>query len=121
MLETLGLSTCKAAKTPGSDNLKKHFDGSDELLDKPEHKTYRTCVGKLLWLSNIRPDISFAVKELSRYLSCPTVLHFSMLKHLLRYLKGSREINLWIRPTLMVDDRKPHALSVVTFVDSCLL
>ena len=118
MLATLGLSTCKLAKTPGSDTLKKHFDGSAELLDKPEHKTYRTYVGKLLWLSNIRPDISFAVKKLSRYLSCPTVLHFSMLTHLLRYLKGSREINFWSRPTLMMDDRKPQALSVVTFVDS---
>eukprot|EP00971_Amphidinium_carterae_P025102 495638-Amphidinium_carterae.1 len=44
-------------------------DQGSELLHFTDHKKYRTSVGKRLWLSAIRPDIQFAVKELSRKLS----------------------------------------------------
>eukprot|EP00971_Amphidinium_carterae_P218595 4338806-Amphidinium_carterae.3 len=37
-----------------------------ELLDSGEHSTYRTIVGKLLWMCPLRPDIQYATKELTR-------------------------------------------------------
>eukprot|EP00971_Amphidinium_carterae_P069213 1369580-Amphidinium_carterae.1 len=37
-----------------------------ELLDIEEYSTYRTIVGKLLWMCPLRPDIQYATKELTR-------------------------------------------------------
>eukprot|EP00971_Amphidinium_carterae_P007530 149424-Amphidinium_carterae.1 len=40
-------------------------------LNKEQHSQYRTTVGQLLWVSQLRADIAYAVKELSRSLQCP--------------------------------------------------
>ena len=71
MLEQLDMLKCRHAATPGTDALRKLID-SGELLYPGDHKLYRRIVGQLLWLSSIRPDIQFAVKELSRGLTSPT-------------------------------------------------
>jgi hypothetical protein len=39
--------------------------------------------------SAIRPDISFALSKLSRFVSNPGDTHWSALKRVLRYLKGT--------------------------------
>jgi len=55
----------------------------------------RNMVGSLLYLSCwSRPDIAFAVSELSRFISAPAQSHFEAAKHLLRYLKGTRDLGL---------------------------
>ena len=41
----------------------------------------------------------FAAKELSRGLASPTVRHWRMMKHCLRYLAGTSNVSLVIRPT----------------------
>nr|KYP48667.1 Retrovirus-related Pol polyprotein from transposon TNT 1-94 [Cajanus cajan] len=50
---------------------------------------YRKLVGRLLYLTNTRPDISFAVQQLSQFMSNPTELHYKACIRVLRYLKGS--------------------------------
>eukprot|EP00971_Amphidinium_carterae_P060526 1197833-Amphidinium_carterae.1 len=40
-------------------------------VDKEQHSMYRTAVGQLLWVSQLRVDIAYAVKELSRALQQP--------------------------------------------------
>lgn len=58
----------------------------DELVDQKE---YRKVVGSLLWLSgNTRPDIAFAVHQLSKYCSKPAVTHWEACKAVMRYLSG---------------------------------
>ena len=42
---------------------------SNKTLASARQKLYRTAVGQLLWATPVRPDISFAVKELSRSLT----------------------------------------------------
>ena len=47
----------------------------------------------------IRPDICFAVSELSRFVSDPGDVHLQAAKRVLRYLKGTRELRLnYTRP-----------------------
>ena len=83
-----GMKTCKAAPTPGTDALKKGKAELAEALSPEEHQQHRKLVGQLLWLCNLRMDIMYAVKELSRGLAAPTTDHSAKLKHLLRYLSG---------------------------------
>jgi hypothetical protein len=48
---------------------------------------YRSLVGALLYLTvNTRPDISYAVGALSRFINSPTTQHMKAAKNVLRYL-----------------------------------
>ena len=51
--------------------------------------SYRTNTRKLNFLSNTRPDISFAVQTLSQFMQRPTSSHLTTLHHLLRYISGT--------------------------------
>ncbi len=52
---------------------------------------YCVIVGKCMYLSNCtRPDISFAVQELAKFVSNFGTKHFEAAKHLLRYIQGTR-------------------------------
>ena len=52
---------------------------------------YCAIVGKCMYLSNCTwPDISFAVRELAKFMSNYGSKHYEAAKHLLRYLQGTR-------------------------------
>ena len=50
---------------------------------------YRRLVGSLVYLTITRPDISYAVHQVSQYLSAPRSTHYAALLCILRYLKGT--------------------------------
>ena len=56
-----------------------------ELFEDPER--YRRLVGKLNYLTVTRPDIAYLVSVLSKYMSSPTISHWSAVEHILCYLK----------------------------------
>ena len=116
MLAEAGMSTCKPAPSPGTDALKKVSETA-EALNPEEHKRYRKLVGQLLWMCNLRMDIMYAVKELSRGLASPTTDHWAKLKHLLRYLAGTKEYVQELRPNIRLSE-KHSSLDVHTYVDS---
>jgi hypothetical protein len=47
-------------------------------------------VGCLRYLVHTRPDITFAMGYVSRYMEAPTTEHLAAVKHLLRYIAGTR-------------------------------
>ncbi|CAE7439381.1 RE2 [Symbiodinium natans] len=104
MLAEAGMSTCKPAPSPGTDALKKVSETA-EALNPEEHKRYRKLVGQLLWMCNLRMDIMYAVKELSRGLASPTTDHWAKLKHLLRYLAGTKEYVQELRPNIRLSEK----------------
>ena len=55
----------------------------------PDSGQYRRLIGRLLYLTILRPDICFVVNKLSQYMSSPRTPHLEALHHLLRYLKSS--------------------------------
>ena len=57
-----------------------------EELSKEEAALYRAMTARANYLSQDRSDIQFAVKELSRAMSSPTVSDRMQLKRLGRYL-----------------------------------
>ena len=81
-----GLTAAKAAKVPMAKGLKLSTE-TGELLPQPE--AYRRVVGRLLYLTLTRPDISYVVQHLSQFLQAPRVPHYEAAMHVLRYLKGT--------------------------------
>ena len=56
---------------------------------------YKELVGALLHLPNTtRPDIDFAASFLSRFMQDPREIHWRSAKHVLRYLKSTKEIGV---------------------------
>ena len=83
---------CKALSTPMDSNLKLLTDDSSELVDVT---LYRQIIGSLMYLTNTRPDICFAVNTLSQYLVQPRWVHLVAAKHVMRYLKGTIDFGLY--------------------------
>ncbi|XP_066350344.1 secreted RxLR effector protein 161-like [Miscanthus floridulus] len=71
--------------------LKLSKDGTTEEVDATE---YRSLVGSLHYLVHTRPDISFAVGMVSRFMKKPRQEHMAAVKHLLRYIAGTVELEL---------------------------
>ncbi|KAJ0539687.1 putative RNA-directed DNA polymerase [Helianthus annuus] len=51
--------------------------------------SYQKIIGKLIYLSLTRPDISYAVQYLSQFMHYPLEIHLKIALRLLRYLKSS--------------------------------
>ena len=87
-----GLMEGKPRALPMSTATKLTEEG--EVLD-PAVYPYRQLVGSLLYLSvTSRPDISYTVGALSRYMARPTMQHWQTAKGLLRYLAGTAEYGI---------------------------
>ncbi|GJX37532.1 probable carboxylesterase 2 [Tanacetum coccineum] len=82
----LGLTIDKLTPFPLLQNLKLALNRGNLILDA---ESYRRLVGRLLYLSMTRTDISYVVQHLSQFFSSPKEPHLQDAMHLLRYLKGS--------------------------------
>jgi hypothetical protein len=91
ILKRFGMSDCKAMATLMVLNLKLLRDTTSEIVDST---LYRQIVGTLMYLTNTRPDICFAVNTLSQHLEQPKQVHLFAVKHVLRYLKGTLDHGL---------------------------
>ena len=66
-------------------------------LKRLEIIPYRALVGSLMYISiGTCPDISFAVQQLSQFLDCFNLTHWEAAKRVVRYLKGTRGLKLYL-------------------------
>ena len=65
----------------------------------------------------IRPDIAFVVKELARDLHAPASHSWTRLRHVGRYLQGTKDYFLIMKPKLQISARKTP-LELETYVAS---
>jgi hypothetical protein len=67
----------------------------DEPLSPSDAKSFRTLAGGLLWLACCtRPDIAFAVHQLTRRTHAPRLVDQLLAKRILRYLAGTSTTKL---------------------------
>ena len=67
-------------------NLKLLNDDSSNTVDVT---LYQHIIGSLMYLTNTRPNICFAVNTLSQYMVEPRHVHLVATKHVMKYLKGT--------------------------------
>jgi hypothetical protein len=86
ILEVAGMENCNPCHVPMENRLKlgKLVDG--EVIDA---SMYRSLVGSLRYLVNTRPDLSYSVGIMSRYMESPGRQHWAALKQILRYVQGT--------------------------------
>ena len=90
-LQGHGHTYCKAMDTPMASNLKLLSDASSELVDAT---MYHQMIGFLMYLTNKRPYIFFAVNNLSLLFTDPRHVHLIVAKHILRYLRSTVDYGL---------------------------
>ena len=68
-----------------------------ERLNPQASRTFRSALGLALYVAQDRPDIQFAVKVLSSYMTFPCIKAMSALKHLALYLDRTRSDGVMMR------------------------
>ncbi len=104
-------------KTPGTPNLNM-IRCTDETLtiSKLDQKLFRSGVGMLLYLvKHSRPDISNAVRELSKVLDGATPAAFKEMLRVIKFVLDTKSKGLWIEPEL---DNNEEPWDLVCFSDS---
>ena len=90
MIEESGMNNCNSVNTPGI----AHY--------KP----------------TTRPDIAYSTKELARDLTAPTELSQNRVKHILRYLHGTKRYKFTIEPTTTLRANTNNILDLDVHVDA---
>ncbi|XP_031333882.1 secreted RxLR effector protein 161-like [Photinus pyralis] len=68
---------------------------SEDEAEKMSRVPYQEAVGSLLFAAQVsRPDISFAVNNVSRYTRNPGLTHWTATKRIMRYLRGTIQYKL---------------------------
>ncbi|KAJ9555002.1 hypothetical protein OSB04_009616 [Centaurea solstitialis] len=97
IIERAHMTNCKPSNTPVDTQAKIGPDGptvSDPTL-------YRSLAGALQYLTFTRPDLSYAIQQVCLYMHDPREPHFTALKRILRYVKGTlyHSLQLYSSPT----------------------
>jgi hypothetical protein len=91
ILQQFGMEHCNPSYTPLPEGLLLSKHSTTPLVDAT---LYRTLVGKLLFLTKTRPDISHAVGVVSRFMQDPQESHLQAAKHILRYVRRFPDLGL---------------------------
>ncbi|KAL2251634.1 UNVERIFIED_CONTAM: Retrovirus-related Pol polyprotein from transposon TNT 1-94 [Sesamum indicum] len=85
---------------------------TDSEKEKMNKVPYSNAIGSVMYLMvSTRPDIAYSVSCLSRYMSNPGSPHWEALKHLLRYLNGTKKLGINF-------SKSPNGAKLVGYVDS---
>ncbi|XP_019246536.1 PREDICTED: uncharacterized protein LOC109226198 [Nicotiana attenuata] len=80
-------------QTPISLKLSLHSNDSPSFSDPT---LYSSLVGGLQYLTFTRPDIAFAVNQVSQFMHSPLDIHYTAVKQILRYLHGTLNHGLFV-------------------------
>ena len=96
ILERAGMSDCKPCSTLVDTQAKLSEDDGPPVADAT---SYQSLTGALQYLTFSRPDIAYAVQQVCLHMHTPREPHLTALKRILRYLCGSLDYGLLLRPS----------------------
>ncbi|KAF8723025.1 hypothetical protein HU200_022172 [Digitaria exilis] len=91
VLDRASMANCKPVSTPADTKPKVSVDDGKLL---PDPRWYRSMAGALQYLTLTRPDIAYAVQHVCLHMHAPRDVHATLLKRILRYLKGTTALGL---------------------------
>jgi len=91
LLERADMIGCNPSSTPMESRLKLLKESTAPPVDAT---AYRSIVGGLRYLLHTRPDISFSVGYVSRFMEAPTEEHQAAVKRILRYVTGTAALGI---------------------------
>jgi hypothetical protein len=96
ILKKFDMMSCKPTTTPLEVRFKLYRNDDSNLVDAT---LYCQLVGSLIYLTTTRPDISFVVNMVSRFMLDSQEIHWKVAKIILRYLRGIVGYGLVYRST----------------------
>ncbi|ANB11578.1 gag-pol fusion protein [Sugiyamaella lignohabitans] len=89
MLQNFDLQDIRTYKTPMLEQVR--LEDETSHLTEEEHQHYQQLVGTLRYLTTVsRPDIAFAVRKVSHFLSSPQEHHLKAVYRIIGYLKYTK-------------------------------
>ena len=117
ILHRFNMSSCRHAKNPLPLGLELDESMSPQTATEDaemRHYPYQELVGALLYLaSTTRPDISYSVGLLARYMSKPGKRHWQAAIHVVRYLAGTASLGISYER-----NEEQHLTSIVGYSDA---
>jgi hypothetical protein len=86
ILRKFEMLDCNSSVTPADTRAKIEEDTGSDAVDST---MFRQLIGSLRYLCQTRPDISYAVGYVSRFMSKPLKCHLLAAKRILRYINGT--------------------------------
>jgi len=81
ILSEFGLTGCKPVSSPANPSIKlNNIDG--DLISDPTN--FRRLIGKFLYLTHTQLDISYAVQQVSQFMTAPRTSHLQAAIHILK-------------------------------------
>ncbi|XP_066344393.1 uncharacterized mitochondrial protein AtMg00810-like [Miscanthus floridulus] len=98
ILQRAGIEHCNVVATL-ADTKPKPSTSDGKLID--DAASYRSIAGALQYLTLTRPDIAYAVQQVCLHMHAPRDMHQTMLKRVLRYIKGTLTLGVQLRAAPM--------------------
>ena len=102
LLAKLGMMDCNPCHVPMEPKTKLSKVSNCTSVDST---LYKSIIGSLRYLVNTRPDLSYSVGVMSRYMEAPTMVHMEAVKQILRYVKGTIDIGCHYVKAKQVENR----------------
>jgi hypothetical protein len=99
LLAEIGMLGCHPCGSPIDRNHQTCAHSGDPV----DKRAYQRLVDRLIYLYHTRPDISYDVSVVSRYMHDPKTGHMEVVYQILRYLKGTLGKGLWFRKNKNLD------------------
>ena len=97
LLKETGMIGYRPVETSMDPNTKLEAQTEGTTIDRG---MYQRLVGKLIYLTHTRPNLSFAIKIVSQFLNNPMKEHLNVVYRILRYLEGCPGKGLMFKKTL---------------------
>jgi hypothetical protein len=109
LLEKAGMSSCNSCATPMEAKLKLSKVSDSKPVDVT---MYRSLIGSLRYLLHTRPELTYNVCYLSRFMEAPKQEYLDAVKRVLRYVAGTVDYDL------LYPRGKSESLQILGYSDS---
>jgi hypothetical protein len=91
LLDRFRMTDCKISSTSMEKGLKLLAKTNSKAVNE---SVYRELLGSLIYLTATRPDLSFTVSFISRFMAVPKVKHWTAAKRVFKYVKGTLDFGI---------------------------